>query len=68
MAGRKTRVIGKRCTRCGKPLSVILDDDEDLKIVDGDAQAICTNDNCPLEGDIVPVDRLIAKTRWEVEP
>jgi len=68
MAGSKTRVIEKRCTRCGKPLSAILDDDGDPKIVDGDAIAVCTNADCDYEGDKVSVGPSLVKNRWLVEP
>jgi len=68
VAERKTRVIVKRCNKCDKPLSALIDEDDQPIIKCSDAIAVCTNPACNYEGDEVPVDRSDVKTRWQVEP
>lgn len=65
---QRTRKIAMTCV-CGDHLYVIVDEDDNPVLEDGDAQAICLNAKCSRAQDrrVRYIDRSQAKTHFQVE-
>jgi len=68
MATSCKRQINKMCPSCGERLFVLVNDDDQVVIRDGDAQAVCESDHCNRSGEIIDIDPAEAKNHWQVEP